>query len=284
MLAASASPPPTARSGASSSTPRSPSASCSMPLLKLIVGGQRLTRRPRPRLHRRQPRLVGDCGDPHDAPPGAGGRGGARRGRAARPARALVVADAALAGVRAGAQTPIQSSPAGAALPDLGLAAELVGLERCRRSPRVARACAAGGNRRPGGACSNCIRAIRLAGWAERYREAGLRVIGVHTPEFAFGAHDPSVVRGAIDDLGIGYPVALDQERATWHAYGNHWWPALYLIDRAGHLRARHIGEDRARRSRRRSTPSSPKGAASRRRTRRRSAACRRALSTIRRR
>ena len=78
--------------------------------------------------------------------------------------------------------------------------------------------------------------------WDEAYRGDGLAIIGVHAPEFAF-ERVPSNVRTAVRKLGIRYPVALDNDFATWTAYANEYWPAKYLIDRQGRVRYYHYGE-----------------------------------------
>jgi len=91
--------------------------------------------------------------------------------------------------------------------------------------------------------CINCLRTLpHVIGWYDRYRNDGLVVVGVHTPEFAFEAV-PSNVGAAVKRLGVDYPVALDPEYATWNAYANRYWPAKYLIDRRGHVRYAHFGE-----------------------------------------
>ncbi len=91
--------------------------------------------------------------------------------------------------------------------------------------------------------CINCIRTIpHLREWDRAYRAKGLTILGVHTPEFAF-EKDPGNVRKAIDDLGVTWPVALDPEYGTWTAWGNRYWPAKYLIDKQGRVRAFHFGE-----------------------------------------
>ncbi len=91
--------------------------------------------------------------------------------------------------------------------------------------------------------CINCLRTLpHVKAWYQAYHDKGLVVIGVHTPEFAF-EHVPSNVRGAVRRLGITYPVALDNDYATWNAFQNQYWPAKYLIDRRGHLRYYHFGE-----------------------------------------
>ena len=91
--------------------------------------------------------------------------------------------------------------------------------------------------------CINCIRTQPyLNAWYERYRDQGLEIIGVHAPEFAF-ERLPENVERAVKEAGIEYPVALDNEFATWRAYGNRYWPAKYLIDRNGNLVFSHHGE-----------------------------------------
>ena len=91
--------------------------------------------------------------------------------------------------------------------------------------------------------CINCLRTTPyLKRWDATYRDAGLVIVGVHTPEFAF-ERDPDNVRAAIADLGIEYPVALDPDYETWEAWGNRYWPAKYFVDRRGHVRFAHFGE-----------------------------------------
>lgn len=93
--------------------------------------------------------------------------------------------------------------------------------------------------------CINCIRSIPyVRGWAEKYRNSGLVVIGVHAPEFAF-EKVPANVRKAVADFGITYPVALDNNLTIWRAFDNHYWPAHYLADAKGRLRYHHFGEGR---------------------------------------
>ena len=81
-----------------------------------------------------------------------------------------------------------------------------------------------------------------MKGWHARYAESGLRVIGVHTPGYSFGA-DRAVVERAVQALEIEYPVLLDSAYAVWREYGNAGWPARYLFDRSGILRYMHYGE-----------------------------------------
>jgi cytochrome c biogenesis protein CcdA/thiol-disulfide isomerase/thioredoxin len=91
--------------------------------------------------------------------------------------------------------------------------------------------------------CINCLRTLpHLKAWDATYRKKGLVIVGVHTPEFAF-EHVPSNVRKATQELGIRYPVAIDNEYGTWNAYKNFAWPTEYLIDRSGRLRETHEGE-----------------------------------------
>lgn len=89
----------------------------------------------------------------------------------------------------------------------------------------------------------NSLRAlpyVRL--WHERYGEAGLRAIGVHSPRYPF-SREPEAVRRAVARLEVAHPVAIDSELAVWHAYGNTGWPALFLWGPGGVLRYYHFGE-----------------------------------------
>jgi cytochrome c biogenesis protein CcdA/thiol-disulfide isomerase/thioredoxin len=91
--------------------------------------------------------------------------------------------------------------------------------------------------------CINCLRAIPyVRAWAEKYRDHGLVVIGVHAPEFAFERNVDNVKK-AIATLGIGYPVAIDNEYKIWRAFENEYWPAHYFIDAKGQIRHHHFGE-----------------------------------------
>jgi cytochrome c biogenesis protein CcdA/thiol-disulfide isomerase/thioredoxin len=91
--------------------------------------------------------------------------------------------------------------------------------------------------------CINCLRALPyVQAWADKYRSAGLVVIGVHTPEFAF-EHDANNVRGAVRRLGITFPVAIDNDYTIWRAFDNEYWPADYLADAQGRIRYHHFGE-----------------------------------------
>jgi cytochrome c biogenesis protein CcdA/thiol-disulfide isomerase/thioredoxin len=91
--------------------------------------------------------------------------------------------------------------------------------------------------------CINCLRTLpHLTAWDAAYRDKGLVIVGVHTPEFAF-EHVTSNVRGAVRRLGVRYPVMQDNRFNTWDNYANQYWPAEYLIDRNGHVRHTHFGE-----------------------------------------
>ncbi len=91
--------------------------------------------------------------------------------------------------------------------------------------------------------CINCLRAIPyVKAWSEKYKDDGLVVVGVHTPEFAF-EKDPANVAKAIADLKITYPVAIDSDYAIWKAFKNEYWPAHYFIDAQGKIRYHHFGE-----------------------------------------
>jgi len=91
--------------------------------------------------------------------------------------------------------------------------------------------------------CINCLRSLPyVKAWAEKYRDQGLVVIGVHAPEFAF-ERDVNNVTKAMKDLGIHYPVAIDNEFKIWRAFNNEYWPAHYFADAQGRIRYHHFGE-----------------------------------------
>jgi thiol-disulfide isomerase/thioredoxin len=91
--------------------------------------------------------------------------------------------------------------------------------------------------------CINCIHTLpQVESWHEKYKDKGLVVIGVHTPEYPF-ERETSKVSGAIAQYGLHYPIAQDNSYATWNAYGNQYWPAFYLIDKQGRVVYRHFGE-----------------------------------------
>lgn len=134
----------------------------------------------------------------------------------------------------------------GLALPDMGLAPELVGLtswinsepltlQQLRGKVVVIDFWTFG--------CYNCrntrphVRALY-----DKYKDQGLEILGIHTPEFAY-EKIPDNVRAASKEQGVIWPVALDQDFKTWRAFGNRYWPAFYVIDASGHLRYKHFGE-----------------------------------------
>lgn len=91
--------------------------------------------------------------------------------------------------------------------------------------------------------CINCIRALPyVRAWAEKYKDSGLVVIGVHAPEFEIEKQTANVQR-AVTKFGITYPVALDNNYAIWNAFHNQFWPAHYFIDATGKVRYEHFGE-----------------------------------------
>jgi thiol-disulfide isomerase/thioredoxin len=99
-----------------------------------------------------------------------------------------------------------------------------------------------------------CINWLRqepyVRAWSQAYRDDGLLVIGVHTPEFSF-EHDLEGVRQATRERAIDYPVVLDNDYEIWRAFDNHYWPALYFVDREGVIRDQHFGEGRYEQSER---------------------------------
>src|SRR5713101_7094324 len=161
-----------------------------------------------------------------------------------RRAMGVVLAGAAVAiafAARATAQ--------GSRLPDLGKAPQFVGISHWLNTP----------GERPltlrslrgkvvlvdfwTYSCINCIRTLpHLRAWYAAYHRAGLEIVGVHTPEFAF-EHVLGNVRRATRDLHVTWPVALDNGYKTWTAYSNQYWPAEYLLDKAGRLRNFRFGE-----------------------------------------
>lgn len=91
--------------------------------------------------------------------------------------------------------------------------------------------------------CINCLRTLPyVKAWAEKYRDQGLVVIGVHAPEFAF-ERDVGNVTKAMKELGINYPVAIDNDYKIWRAFNNEYWPAHYFADAQGRIRYHHFGE-----------------------------------------
>src|SRR5947207_4707478 len=99
-----------------------------------------------------------------------------------------------------------------------------------------------------------CINWLRtepyVRAWSQAYRDDGLVVIGVHTPEFSF-EHEIEPVRQATKERAIDYPVALDNDYGVWRAFDNNYWPALYFVDGDGAIRDEHFGEGRYEQSER---------------------------------
>jgi len=145
-----------------------------------------------------------------------------------------------------GAADPQAVAGVGEPLPDYGLAPEFHGIESWLNSDALTLA------RLRGKvvlidfwtySCINCLRTLPyLTEWDARYRHSGLAIVGVHSPEFAFERKESNVRENAVE-LGIEYPIALDNRFATWSVWNNQYWPAKYLIDREGHVRYYHFGE-----------------------------------------
>jgi cytochrome c biogenesis protein CcdA/thiol-disulfide isomerase/thioredoxin len=91
--------------------------------------------------------------------------------------------------------------------------------------------------------CINCLRSLPyIEAWAQKYKDHGLVVLGVHAPEFAF-EKDVTNVKNAVAALGVTYPVAVDSNLTIWQAFNNEYWPAHYFVDAQGRIRAHHFGE-----------------------------------------
>ena len=92
--------------------------------------------------------------------------------------------------------------------------------------------------------CVNWLRTLPyVRAWHARYAEAGLVVVGVHAPEFSF-EHELANVQRAVSDLDVRYPVVIDNDFSIWRAFDNHYWPALYVLDRDGRVGFQHFGEE----------------------------------------
>jgi methionine-S-sulfoxide reductase len=99
--------------------------------------------------------------------------------------------------------------------------------------------------------CINCLRALPYVNaWYQRYKDSGLVIIGVHSPEFPF-EKEAANVRMAVEKFGIAYPVVLDNDMAIWNAFNNRFWPAHYFVDAQGKIRGHHFGEGKYPRSER---------------------------------
>jgi cytochrome c biogenesis protein CcdA/thiol-disulfide isomerase/thioredoxin len=131
-------------------------------------------------------------------------------------------------------------------LPDLGEAPELTGIAHWLNSPPLTM-------KELRGrvvlvdfwtySCINCVRTLpHVTGWYEKYKDNGFVVLGIHTPEFAFEKETKNVAN-ALEQFKINFPVAQDNDYATWSAYQNHYWPAKYLVDAKGRIRYTHFGE-----------------------------------------
>src|SRR5262249_2081164 len=93
--------------------------------------------------------------------------------------------------------------------------------------------------------CINWLRTLAwVRAWADRYRDDGLVVVGVHTPEFPF-ERDVDNIRAAVEEMNITYPVAIDSDYEVWRAFSNHYWPAVYIADAEGEIRHQQFGEGR---------------------------------------
>lgn len=150
-----------------------------------------------------------------------------------------------LAGLAAAAAA--RAVPAAApSLFDEGPAPEFTGIERWLQSPPLTMAGLRGQVVLVDFwtySCVNCIRTLpHVNRWAETYREAGLVVVGVHTPEFAF-ERSTANVETAMRRHGVRHPVAQDNRYATWKAWRNQYWPAHYLVDARGRIQYKHFGE-----------------------------------------
>jgi cytochrome c biogenesis protein CcdA/thiol-disulfide isomerase/thioredoxin len=148
---------------------------------------------------------------------------------------------------RSGLGHKIQSvAVAGSSLPVEGAMPELKGAVEWLNSPPLSRASLRGKVVMVDFwtySCINCLRALPyVEAWARKYKDHGLVVIGVHAPEFAF-EKIPDNVKRAVHDLGVTYPVALDNNLAIWQAFNNEYWPAHYFIDAQGRIRHHHFGE-----------------------------------------
>ncbi|ACC74501.1 cytochrome c biogenesis protein DipZ [Paraburkholderia phymatum] len=150
------------------------------------------------------------------------------------------------AGVTPPAGTMMRASTAAAPLPVEGTLPQLTGAVQWLNSPPLT----AGQLRGKvvlvdfwTYSCINCLRSLPyVKAWSQKYRDMGLVVIGVHAPEFAFERNIDNVKK-AVHDLGVDYPVAIDNNYAIWRAFGNQYWPAHYFIDVQGRIRHHHFGE-----------------------------------------
>ncbi|HXY80758.1 MAG TPA: cytochrome c biogenesis protein DipZ [Gaiellaceae bacterium] len=150
---------------------------------------------------------------------------------------------------RTGTLRPHATAPAKTRLPDYGAAPDFAGIAHWLNTPGDRPLSIAGLRGKVvlvdfwTYSCINCLRTLpHLRSWYTAYHKYGLEIVGVHTPEFAF-EHVLGNVEGAVHRLGVTWPVALDNSYATWNAYSNQYWPADYLVDRQGNVRAVQFGE-----------------------------------------
>jgi thiol-disulfide isomerase/thioredoxin len=158
----------------------------------------------------------------------------------------LLAAALAVAAILAMPPTSVAGADVRSGLPVLGTLPPLDGAVTWLNSPAL------GGKRLQGKvvlvdfwtySCINCIRTLPyLRAWAQKYREQGLVVVGVHTPEFEF-ENELANVNKAVAHFGIDYPVAVDSDRRIWNAFHNKAWPVFYIADARGQVRARLAGE-----------------------------------------
>jgi cytochrome c biogenesis protein CcdA/thiol-disulfide isomerase/thioredoxin len=147
-------------------------------------------------------------------------------------------------------QSPVNNAPkpvAATDLPDLGAAADFTGITHWLNTPAPLKLADLKGKVVLVDfwtySCINCIRTLPyVTGWYDKYKDQGFVVVGVHTPEFEFEKTTANV-QNAINQFNIHYPVAQDNNYATWNAYNNEYWPADYLVDAKGHVRVTHFGE-----------------------------------------
>ncbi len=138
-------------------------------------------------------------------------------------------------------------NPMDQSLPNLGKAPEFTGIEKWLNTDKPPTMKSLGGKVVLVDfwtyTCINCIRTLpHVTSWYDKYKDQGLVVVGVHTPEFEFEKNTNNVL-GAVAQYKIRYPVAQDNNYETWRAFDNHYWPAKYLIDREGNIRYFHFGE-----------------------------------------
>ena len=137
-------------------------------------------------------------------------------------------------------------------LPDLGAAPELRGITEWINSPPLTLKALRGSVVLVHFWTFDCINCQNVQpyvkDWYARYRDQGFTVIGVHTPELDVERHIANV-RDAVTRKGVAFPVAFDPSFATWNAYGNHYWPAFYFVDKRGRVRHAHFGEGEYERS-----------------------------------